>query len=322
MTQSLTSKSANQCGQPLPELNSPEITRTVTTRSTVTRVCEVFTDLKFSVPATSSIPEVSEAIEGVLDLGKFTGDATVKVRKWSFMTAGHKGWLEARGTLKNGSPYTITLMADEPITADEVENGVSRVIPRTELAKLADNSQLVFVFKTSVEACCEEGPMVVFPELELMVKLRLIEIEEKFEAQTLSTFPAKGGVDTPTMTITFEHGEATAGIVQFHNHAFASDNHYGVVLDIHKLPSPQIHRFVFKNALVYLKYSWTSKQQDAAVTYFDEDNNLLQRLVYPGDDSAGMWLEYVPPLGKTVCSMVVEVSDHSFFDNFTMRYYG
>ncbi|WP_338513542.1 hypothetical protein VRC24_18220 [Pseudomonas poae] len=323
MTQQLTSKSAVQCGHAPLELDRPEITRTVTTRSTVTRVCEVFTDLNLKVPSTLSTPEVFEAVEGVLDLCKLTGDATAKVKQWSFMAAGQKGWLECKGTLKNGSPYTITLMADEPITADDVEKGLSRVIPRTELAKLADNSQLVVVFKTSVDACCEEGPVVVFPELTLMVKLHLIEIEERFEAQTLSTFPAKGVVDTPTMTITFEHGEETAGIVQFHKDlSLASGNHYGMALGMHELPSPQIHRFVFKHALVYLKYAWTSKQLLGAVTYFDEDNNLLQRLVYPADDFVGIWLEYIPPLGKTVSSMVVEVRDWSFFDNFTMRYYG
>lgn len=310
------------CDNGLGEIDSAAITKTTTIRRTVTHVCEVITDLSFSEPTQLSAPQVPEAQGGILDLNKFTGDATVNVKKWSFMAAGQRGWLEGKGTLQDGSPHTITLMDDEPITAGEVENGVSRVLPREELVKLRDGSQLTFVFKASVDACCEKGAVVVFPELTLTIKLRVIEIRELFEEQTLRKFPANGVVDTPTMTITFKSGAGTAGIVVLNNNAFASGKHYGMTLDIGNLPSPQIHSFVFKHKLIYLKYGWMWKQNLGAVSYFDEDNTLLQRLEYPTDNAGGMWLEYIPPLGKTVSSMVMEVRDYSFVDNFTMRYYG
>jgi hypothetical protein len=283
-------------------------------------VCEVITDLNFTVPTHLPAPEVPEADGEILDLRNFNGDATVIIRKWAFMEAGQKGWLECLGTLKDGTAYTLQLMDGEPITANEVENGISRVLLREELEKLLHDSPLTIVFKTAVDACCEEGPVVVFPELKLALKKQLLEIRELFEDQTLGTFSAGGVVDTPTMTITFESGTGTAGIVRYYNNEFASGNHYGMTLGIGDLTPPQIHRFDFKYALVYLTFSWTAKQKFGAVNYYDENNDLLERTEIPGDQFAGFWVEYVPPFGKTVGSMVMEIHDYSFVDFFTMRY--
>jgi hypothetical protein len=152
------------------ELDSPAVTKTITIRRTVTRVCEVITDLSFTVPTQLPAPEVPEADGEILDLRNFNGDATVIIRKWAFMEEGQKGWLECLGTLKDGTAYTLQLMDGEPITANEVENGISRVLLREELEKLLNDSPLTIVFKTAVDACCEDGPVITFPDTKFTIR--------------------------------------------------------------------------------------------------------------------------------------------------------
>ncbi|AUG09130.1 hypothetical protein [Pseudomonas sp. S09G 359] len=170
MAKELSASGVLACDNNPGELDSPAVTKTITIRRTVTRVCEVITDLNFTVPTQLPAPEVPEADGEILDLRNFNGDATVIIRKWAFLEEGQKGWLECLSTLKDGTAYTLQLMDGEPITANEVENGISRVLLREELEKLLHDSPLTIVFKTAVDACCEEGPVVVFPELELIYR--------------------------------------------------------------------------------------------------------------------------------------------------------
>lgn len=321
MTREMLSDANVLCDKSPGNLDNPRITKTITIKSTVTRTCEVLSDLEFSVPTLLSEPEILEADDHVLHLGTFTGDATVFVKKWSFMEVGHSGCLAVNGTLKDGSPYTVGLMIDEPITAQEVENGISRALAREELERFRHDSPLTVVFKTTVDACCEEGTVVVFPVLKVTVIKPLTEIGEFFEEQEFVDFSAGGSIDTPTMRIKFESGTDTAGIMQFHDWEGVSGKHYVMSTRVSEPVQTQIHRFNFKHDLLYLRFAWMSKQMDGAVSYYELDGSLLERFEYPGAQLPGFWLEYVPPLGKTVSSIMMEVNDYTFVDNFTMRYY-
>lgn len=180
------------------------VIKTTKIRRTVTRVCEVLTDLHFNEPVHLYAAEVPEANGDVLDLRTFSGDTTVILKKWSFMEVGEKGWLEVKGVLKDGSPHTVHLMTGEPITADEVENGLSRVLAREALQKFSDGSELIIVFRTSVNACAEEGPVIAFPELRLHLKLYCYQDLTNFDDRTLGLWiPGTGVVDPED--ITFEH---------------------------------------------------------------------------------------------------------------------
>ncbi len=204
MAKELSASGVLSCDNNPGELDSPVVTKTITIRRTVTRVCEVITDLNFTVPTHLPAPEVPEADGEILDLRNFNGDATVIIRKWAFMEAGQKGWLECLGTLKDGTAYTLQLMDGEPITANEVENGISRVLLREELEKLLHDSPLTIVFKTAVDACCEEGPVVVFPELKLNVRMYFYRDLTDFNDQTLGRWTIGSGAPDPR-DITIQH---------------------------------------------------------------------------------------------------------------------
>ena len=152
------------------DMGNPAVTKTVTVRRTVTRVCEVITDLSFSVPMQLPTPGVSQASAGVLDLRTFTGDVSFFVKKWAFMEAGQRAWLECRGTLKDGSAYTFHVMVGKAFTATDVKNGLSRTLPRSELEKFPDHTSLTIVFKIALDAFSEDGTMIVFPAVKLTLR--------------------------------------------------------------------------------------------------------------------------------------------------------
>jgi len=178
------------------ELDHPGVTRTVTVRRTVTRVCEVITDLNFNVPAQLPTPKVREAKSGVLDLRTFAGDATVIVKKWAFMEARHNVWLDCKGTLKDGSAYTFDLIANKSLTATDVKNGLSRAIPRKELEKFPDHATLTFELKTRVDACGENGPLVVCPALKVTLRKPYRDLTD-FNDQTLGRWTIGSGAPDP-----------------------------------------------------------------------------------------------------------------------------
>lgn len=183
------------------ETGNPGITQTTTVRRTVTRVCEVITDLSFSEPAKVLAPLVHQASGGVLDFRIVTGDIIVVVKKWTFMAAGQKAWLDIRGKLKNGTSHTIRVMAGKAITANDVANGLSRTVSRTALEKFPDYAQLTIIFMTAVDECCEDGAKVVFPELKLVLRRPYRDLEN-FSSQTLGHWTiGPGAPDSRDLTI-------------------------------------------------------------------------------------------------------------------------
>ena len=177
-------------------LDSPGVTKTITIRRT--RVCEVITDLTFSVAAFAQLPtpQVPQSEDGILDLRTFTGDATIFIEKWVFMETGQKCWLDCTGKQKDGSDHTVHVMVGKAITAADVKNGLSRTLPRVELEKFANRTQLTIVFKTELDACCEKGEKIIFPALKLTLRKPYRDLTD-FNDQTLGLWKLGSGASDP-----------------------------------------------------------------------------------------------------------------------------
>ncbi|SDL57129.1 hypothetical protein SAMN04490190_5819 [Pseudomonas libanensis] len=150
--------------------------KTIPISYTVTSACKLAPSrtlaLKISVPTRLPTPVVPEATPpatqgGILYLRGFTGDVHIIVEKWWFILVGQVGWLECRGTQENGSPYTIRVMRNEPITTSDMVDGLLRVIKRQELEKLRDRTALDVVFKCTAEIGDLETNAIEFPLLHL-----------------------------------------------------------------------------------------------------------------------------------------------------------
>lgn len=155
---------------------------------TVTSACKLAPSktlaLNISKPTRLPTPVVPEATPpatqgGILDLRTFTGDAHITVNDenfdtaWWFALQGQRVWLRGVGTLKNGGTYTINVFLGKVVTAAEVIAGLTNVLKRSELELLRDDSSLSFVCKVTPDGSSIESGAVVFPALELRVRLPL-----------------------------------------------------------------------------------------------------------------------------------------------------
>ncbi|AGE26642.1 carbohydrate binding domain-containing protein [Pseudomonas poae] len=226
----LTSKSGIKCDQKPAQLNSPEITKVMTIRSTVTRVCEVITDLHFSVPVALSRPEVPEAVDDVLTLRGDEGSVAVVVKKWDFLKAGQSGWLEVTGLLEDGTAHTVKLMEGEPLTDSDEKEGVSRPLLRKELNKFPNKAELTVVFRTTVDACCEDGPVITFPESKYTLRKYYRDLTD-FNDRTFGRWERGPGAPDPR-DLTFESlGVASDGNEQYSVKNFTNTGkNLGVIL--------------------------------------------------------------------------------------------
>ncbi len=157
---------------------------TVKINYTVTSACKVQTsadlNLKISRPVPRPTPVVPQAMppatqNGVLHLRSFIGNAVVSVSKWWFMLVGQRGWLQCRGIQEDGTELVIKVMHAELITAEDLTNGLSRVLLREPLANYKKETELTFEFKVTADGSADVTKAIVFPLLKLIFRKRLID---------------------------------------------------------------------------------------------------------------------------------------------------
>ncbi|EIK94856.1 hypothetical protein PMM47T1_20208, partial [Pseudomonas sp. M47T1] len=113
-------------------------------------------------------PAINEAVNDELDVQRLLVDATATVAAWPFMTTGQLYWLEARGTLADGSATVIPLASAQPVTS---LSGVTRSIPLARLQALRDGSALMV--EMSVAFAGDAGATVTFPLRHYVVRVEL-----------------------------------------------------------------------------------------------------------------------------------------------------
>ncbi|WP_207283151.1 hypothetical protein [Pseudomonas sp. FW300-N2F2] len=128
-----------------------------------------------AMPAASlAMPLIPEAAQGgigsELDLGSFTEDARVTAAPWPLIAAGQRVWLSCEGVASDGSDYTITLYTNKEVVQGEVSAGLSKEIPRAELEKLRDGSQLKVVLRVTFNRSNSQSEAVTFPLRTYMVR--------------------------------------------------------------------------------------------------------------------------------------------------------
>ncbi|QTH12920.1 hypothetical protein C4C32_20435 [Pseudomonas corrugata] len=112
-------------------------------------------------------PLILEAAQGgigsELILPSFTGDARVTTAPWPLIAVGQRVWLRCEGIASDGSDHTITLYTGSEVMPSEVTNGLSKAIPRAELEKLRDGSELRVVLEVTFNHSSSQSEAVLFP---------------------------------------------------------------------------------------------------------------------------------------------------------------
>jgi len=145
------------------------IHKTVTINYTVTSPCKLATspDLKLHVtfpsPNLLPPPAITQAVENIVDLRAFAGDANTTVANWWFILEHQNGWLNVAGEKEDGTPYVIKVMIGGAVTAQDVANGLDRILKRSELLLLRNFSPLTVTYECTPDDSDNRSDAIMFP---------------------------------------------------------------------------------------------------------------------------------------------------------------
>jgi hypothetical protein len=173
------------------------------------------------------LPELNipESLNNVLDLTTFPGDATITCPEWAASCV----WLKVEGEKDPGEPYTIPILTNHTISSKEFSDGLSEIISRAELMKLANNSQLSVICKINFDGDPDESTANKFPELQLKIITKDNSLDDlaDFNDETLGGW-IKGSAGRE---IHFVSDGAPNSHYLFNNTSENLDNHSGIVLE-------------------------------------------------------------------------------------------
>lgn len=133
-------------------------------------------------------PAIVQAKGSVVDLGTFTGNATVTVAPWPLIAVGQTVWLRITGTLANGNADNIELLNGDLVTAAMVNSGVRHAVPRNRLESLKDASPLTVECLVSFSAN-GESTATAFPRRRYTIEKTPRIYKEDFESLAHGFYP-------------------------------------------------------------------------------------------------------------------------------------
>ncbi|NMY95335.1 hypothetical protein [Pseudomonas proteolytica] len=122
-------------------------------------------------------PVVEQATGNVLDLNTFAGDASATVIPWPYVALGQACWLWVTGELKDGSPYSFEVLSGEALTEEWLSGGVNTPLPRHELQKLADCSDIEVHFAVNFNDQVDRESAKVFRRLVLHITQKDLDLK-------------------------------------------------------------------------------------------------------------------------------------------------
>ncbi|NMZ24216.1 hypothetical protein HBO02_17510 [Pseudomonas proteolytica] len=122
-------------------------------------------------------PVVEQATGNVLDLNTFAGDASATVIPWPYVALGQATWLWVTGELKDGSPYSFEVLSGEALTEEWLSAGVNTPLPRHELQKLADCSDIEVHFAVNFNDQVDRESAKVFRRLVLHITQKDLDLK-------------------------------------------------------------------------------------------------------------------------------------------------
>jgi hypothetical protein len=114
-------------------------------------------------------PEVPQAVNAVLDLMEFSGDASIQVKPWPFIAEGQVVDLNVVGRTSNGV-HIIEVLKTHKISKEQAVTGLNEPLLRSDLLKLLHSSPATVT--CSVIFNGSEDAAVEFPNLPLTIRTR------------------------------------------------------------------------------------------------------------------------------------------------------
>ncbi|MGQ3321395.1 hypothetical protein ACT4MW_18820 [Pseudomonas brassicacearum subsp. neoaurantiaca] len=154
-----------------PEVVAYSLGKSVTVIYTVTRdvTWPPSPPLTLTVLELSALPRplIVDAANGgagtEFNIDSFAGDSRVDVEPWPLIAAGQCVWLRAEGTDLNGLDFSIDLYTARPVSPGEVTAGLSVVLPRTQINRLRNGSDLKLILDVTFNRSVDKSQATAFP---------------------------------------------------------------------------------------------------------------------------------------------------------------
>lgn len=254
-------------------------------------------------------PLVPEAIDGVLDLTKLTGDATVWVCRYPFMAVGQTYWLYASGTAESGASMTARL-GREPyqVTTADLADGFKVVLSNSWLSGLNNGSTLTLTLKVNFDDRSDEATAQVFPSSVWMVYQTRPLLSENFDEQAEVEIPPGHTVRIPSMTVELIEGEGLTGIFSIHRGGMPVFGMIeGMVLNPgYFLGALNSHRISLRFMSRYksIRFAISEQVQPAEFVFYDANDQLVDTIYNPSTPGHNaIWLEFTMPPGQFLLRM-------------------
>ncbi|MGK9418883.1 hypothetical protein ACSSUR_22440 [Pseudomonas cedrina] len=115
-----------------------------------------------------TVLRINEAVNGVLDVGALSGDATARVGIFPYIRRGQPVWLRLLGNTRNGAAHNITLLDGSngaQVTDAWINQGFNqRTVFNTYLRDLGNDSLLTLQFAAALNGSTDETTAIRFPE--------------------------------------------------------------------------------------------------------------------------------------------------------------
>ncbi|MFJ2544856.1 hypothetical protein ACIOVF_00145 [Pseudomonas sp. NPDC087612] len=119
-------------------------------------------------------PFIEQAEGNLLDLARFTGNATVAVEAWRGINTLQRFWLRAVGRLASGADKTVILANGVLVQIGEVDLGIRRPLLRSDLHQLRDLSELRIEMTVTPYGSQNEAEGIAFPQPRYVVQQVLL----------------------------------------------------------------------------------------------------------------------------------------------------
>ncbi|WLH13807.1 hypothetical protein PSH58_05490 [Pseudomonas hefeiensis] len=97
------------------------------------------------------------------NIDSFASGSRVTVEPWPLIAAGQCVWLHAEGTDLNGLDFNIDLYTAKPLSAGEVTAGLSVPLPRTQINRLRNGSDLKLILHVTFNRSVDKSQAIAFP---------------------------------------------------------------------------------------------------------------------------------------------------------------
>ncbi|QQQ51161.1 hypothetical protein JJQ97_02600 [Pseudomonas syringae] len=152
-------------------------------------------------------PVISQASEGVLDLGEVQKSVEVKIKAWPFIAAGQRVWLSLQGVAKDGSPLEVKVWTAKKLTDAEVMQDLTVSISRSEFENFMSGSEMKVSAQVAYDEDFNDAYASALPPLILTIRQFAPPQENPLSVAsskiTLTvTYPPTYGVSLPTLGAT------------------------------------------------------------------------------------------------------------------------